>query len=282
MNCIEVKNVTKRFKDVTALNNVSLKFEGEKIYGLLGRNGAGKSTLLNVITNRIFADEGEVVVNGELEVENDSAQRNIYLMSEKSYYPEAMKVKDVFRWSQEFYPLFDMESAMELADKFGLNVGKKVKELSTGYSSIFKIAVALSVNTPFVLLDEPVLGLDANHRDMFYKLLIEKYNDNPMTLVISTHLIEEVANIIEGIVIIKSGEILKNESCDEILSQGYTVTGSVSAIDDFVRGKEVIGYDTLGGLKTAYVMGHIAREDVPYGIEVTKLDLQKLFIQLTN
>ena len=85
MNCIEVKNVTKRFKDVTALNNVSLKFEGEKIYGLLGRNGAGKSTLLNVITNRIFADEGVVVVNGELAVENESAQRNINLMSENSY-----------------------------------------------------------------------------------------------------------------------------------------------------------------------------------------------------
>ena len=98
------------------------------------------------------------------------------MMGEKNFYPDNMKIKEIFRWTKEFYPEFDTEYAMKLAEVFDLNLNKNVKSLSTGYNSIYKVIIALSVNTPYVLLDEPVLGLDANHRDLFYKLLIEKYS----------------------------------------------------------------------------------------------------------
>jgi ABC-2 type transport system ATP-binding protein len=282
MNCIEISNVSKNYKDTCALNNVSLKIEENKIYGLLGRNGAGKSTLLNIVTNRIFADSGKVLIDGIPSVENDQVQQKVYLMSEQTLYPDKMKIKDTFRWSGEFYSGFNMEYAMAMSERFGLNVNKTVKSLSTGYTSIFKVIIALSVNTPYVLLDEPVLGLDANHRNLFYQVLLEKYADNPSAIVISTHLIEEVTNVIEDIIIIKSGEIYKNESRDELLSKGYTVSGRAAQIDAFIADKNVIGVDVLGGLKTAYILGTLNRNSIPEGIEVTKLDLQKLFIQLTN
>ncbi len=282
MNCIEISNVSKNYKDTCALNNVSLKIEENKIYGLLGRNGAGKSTLLNIVTNRIFADSGKVLIDGIPSVENDQVQQKVYLMSEQTLYPDKMKIKDTFRWSGEFYSGFNMEYAMAMSEQFGLNVNKTVKSLSTGYTSIFKVIIALSVNTPYVLLDEPVLGLDANHRNLFYQVLLEKYSDNPSAIVISTHLIEEVTNVIEDIIIIKSGEIYKNESRDELLSKGYTVSGRAAQIDAFIADKNVIGVDALGGLKTAYILGTLNRNSIPVGIEVTKLDLQKLFIQLTN
>lgn len=96
---IEVKNVTKNYGSTCALDHVSLKFEENKIYGLLGRNGAGKTTLLNIISNRIFASEGEVLIDGLPARENDMAQQKIYLMSEKDYYPEKAKIKDIFRWT---------------------------------------------------------------------------------------------------------------------------------------------------------------------------------------
>lgn len=282
MSCIEISNVSKNYKDTCALNNVSLKIEENKIYGLLGRNGAGKSTLLNIVTNRIFADSGKVLIDGIPSVENDQVQQKVYLMSEKTLYPDKMKIKDTFRWSGEFYSGFDMEYAMAMAERFGLNVNKTVKSLSTGYTSIFKVIIALSVNTPYVLLDEPVLGLDANHRNLFYQVLLEKYSEHPSAIVISTHLIEEVANVIEDIIIIKSGEIYKNESRDELLSKGYTVSGRAAQIDAFIADKNVIGVDALGGLKTAYILGTLNHNSIPEGIEVTKLDLQRLFIQLTN
>lgn len=281
MSGIEIRNVSKNFGNLQALSNVSLTFEKDKIYGLLGRNGAGKSTLLNIITNRIFADSGEVLIDGMPTQENDKALKKIYLMSEKNLYPSKMKIKHIFAWTKSFYPDFDDVYANKLAKAFELNVNKTIKSLSTGYNSIFKLIIALSVNTPFVLLDEPVLGLDANHRDLFYRILIEKYSQSPCTIIISTHLIEEVSNVIEDIVIIKKGKILKNEPCESLLASGYTVSGISSKVDEFIVGKNVIGTDTLGGLKVAYILGE-KDQNVPAGVEISKLDLQKLFIQLTN
>jgi ABC-2 type transport system ATP-binding protein len=131
-------------------------------------------------------------------------------------------------------------------------------------------------------LDEPVLGLDANHRDVFYKLLIEKYSNYPATYVISTHLIEEVSNVIEDVIIIKKGKIIRNESREELMSVGYTVSGMASLVDDYIKGKELIGTDSIGGLKSAYVMGKVIKNEIPEGLEITKMDLQKLFVQITN
>jgi len=282
MNCIEVENINKKFGDTIALDRVSLIFEENKIYGLFGRNGAGKSTLLNIISNRIFSNNGQVMVDGAPAKENDSAQRKIYMMSEKNLYPEKMKIIDAFRWSKDFYPNFDIDYAKDLAEKFELNTKKAIRMLSTGYTSIFKIIIALSVNVPYVLFDEPVLGLDANHRELFYKLLIDKYSKNPFCAVISTHLIEEVSNVIEHIIIIKNGKIINNETCEDLLSKGYTVTGSTAIINAYIDSKNVIGTDSLGGLKTAYIIGIPDKETIPKGLEIAKLDLQKLFVQLTN
>ncbi len=280
MNGIEVKKVSKYYGQTCALNNISLTFEKNKIYGLLGRNGAGKSTLLNIITNRIFADHGEVFVDGLRAEENDKAQSNMYLMSEKNYYPDKMKLKDIFKWTKQFYRNFDMEYARQLAEKFDLNCDKSVKQLSTGYLSIFKLVVALSVNTPYVFLDEPVLGLDANNRDLFYRILLEKYSITPFTIVISTHLIEEITSIIEEIIIIKNGSIVQSESMEEFLGKGYAVSGPAALVDSYTADKQIIATDTLGGLKTAYILGK--PENRTDGLEISNLNLQKLFIQMTN
>lgn len=282
MNGIELKGISKNFGSVRALKEVSLTFKPNCIYGLLGRNGAGKSTMLNVISNRIFADSGSILIDGENAVENDRAQRKLFLMSEKTLYPENMRVRDVFRYSALFYPDFDNAYAEKLAGLFGLDLSKRMKSLSTGYNSISKLIVALSVNTPYVFFDEPVLGLDANHRELFYKLLIERYANNPATYVISTHLIEEVSGIIEDIIIIKEGTIIKNETAESLLSKGYTVTGSAASVDAYLKGLEVIGTDRIGGLVSAYVIGNPDKKRLTPDLEISNLDLQKLFIELTN
>lgn len=280
---IQVQNVSKSFGQVQALKGVSAGFGENKIYGLLGRNGAGKSTLLNIMTNRIFPDGGTVLVDGENGQENDEAQSKIFLMSETTLYPDTMRVSGAFRWAKAFYPGFKESYAQKLLDDFGLAARSKISGLSTGYRSIFKLVLALSVNVPYVLLDEPVLGLDANHRELFYKRLLEKYAESPFTVVLSTHLIEEVANLVEDVVIIKEGEILRQESRESLLAGGYTVSGGAAAVDAYIQGKKVLGIDALGGLRTAYVLGvpekgGEAAKDLEFG----PMDLQKLFIQLTN
>ncbi len=282
MNGIEVKGVSKNFGTLAALTGVNVLFEENRIYGLLGRNGAGKSTLLNVITGRIFAEQGTVTIDGEVSAENDRALKNIYMMSEKNYFPEGMKVRDAFKWTKEFYPAFDRAYADSLSAKFELNTNKKIKSLSTGYASIFKLITALATNAKYILLDEPILGLDANHRDLFYRTLIEKYSENPCTIVISTHLIEEAAGVLDHVVILKNGEIIRNESKDDLLAGSYMVSGVAAAVDAYCAGRNVLGSDSLGGLKTAYVEGAPDASGMPDGLVASRMDLQKLFIQLTN
>ncbi len=279
---IQINNLVKEFGSNRAIDDVSLHFEKEKIYGLLGRNGAGKSTLFNLIANRLFPTSGSITIDGQIAVENDMAQGNVYMMSEQNLYPDTYKVKQVFQCTKSFYPGFDDEYAKELCDEFELNPNKLLRTLSTGYTSIYKLITALCVKADYILLDEPVLGLDANHRDLFYRCLIKSYSDNPRTFIISTHLIDEVVNVIEEVMIIKKGKIIRNQSCEELLASGYTVSGPISIVDDFIKGKEVLGTTILGGLKTVNIHGQYNKMEIPVGVEITKLDLQKLFIDLTN
>ena len=282
MGDLIIKHVTKQFGSFVALKDVSLTFEANKIYGLLGRNGAGKSTLLNIVTNKLFPEAGEVTLGGQSVQENDEAQRNIYCMREQNLYPDKMKVKDVFKWSAGFYPNFDLEYANILVEKFQLPLNKTVKSLSTGYGSIYKIIVALSCHAPILLFDEPVLGLDAYHRDLFYKELLVNYSKHPKTIVISTHLIEEASDLIERVVIIKEGAVILDEDTETLLAKGYTVSGPAKMVDDYIADKDLIGMESLGGLKTAYILGSVNKQELPSGLESSKLDLQKIFIQLTN
>ncbi len=279
---IETKNLCKSYRKSEALIDASLRFEENKIYGLLGRNGAGKTTLLNCIDGRIFSSSGEILMDGEPIPENDKKLNDIYLMTEQMLYPENMKIKNIFKWSANFYPDFDIPYAMRISEKFGLDVNKKSKALSTGYSSILKCVISLSVNTKYVFFDEPVLGLDANHRDLFYRLLIEKFSEEPFTAVVSTHLIDEVASIIEDVIIIEQGRVLRQDSCEQLLKNGYTISGRAADVDSFIIGKQILSADSIGGLKTVCVMEPLDRSKVPPELDVTKLDLQKLFIQMTN
>jgi ABC-2 type transport system ATP-binding protein len=280
---IELKDVSKRFGRTQALDRVSLQFGGDKIYGLLGNNGAGKSTLLNIVTSRYFADSGEITMGGEPLCDNDRGLSQIYMLGEKNYYPDDMRVNDALHWAAMFYANFDKAAAKRLSERFQLPPKKKITALSTGYQSIFRIVVALSVNTPFLLLDEPVLGLDARHRDMFYKTLIERYSENPCTIVVSTHLIAEMSRLIEHCMIIRDGRIVKDAPCEVLLSGGYNVSGPSDLLDAYLLGKKVLSSSNLGGLKTACLSGEMPLPaDLPTGLEVGKMDLQEYFIELMN
>ena len=281
MNKLTYENVTMRFGDVTALDHVSLTLEPGHIYGLLGRNGAGKSTLLSVTANWRHATEGDVLLNGESVWENTRAQQQIVCMSDGNLFP-TMRVKNGLLWYSRFSSGFDMEQALRLCEKFELSLKAKIQSLSTGYATIFKLIVAMASQCPFTFYDEPVLGLDANHRDLFYRELMEDFAKNPRCVVISTHLIEECSALLDHIIVINKGKLMLNEPVEDTLSRGYTVSGPAGAVDAFTAGKKLFGTQNLGGLKTAYVQGTPDQEKAPDGLEISALDLQQLFIQLTN
>jgi ABC-2 type transport system ATP-binding protein len=286
MGLIKISNLTKKYDKSTVLNSVSLTIEENKIYGLLGRNGAGKTTLLNLITNRIFPSEGSITIDDESVMESDIPIGKIYFMTEQDLYPPTLKVKELFKWTSEFYESFNMEYALNLCKKFRLDTNKKFKELSTGYSSICKIIITLSSGAEILIFDEPVLGLDANHRDLFYKELVANYIDEPKTIILSTHIIEEVSEILEKVIIIKEGKLLSDKEVENLLSEAYIVSGAEDIIDQYIKNKNCINIDTIAGFKAATIIGRLTYEDKKIieqtNIEVSKVELQKLFIHLTG
>jgi len=282
MSGMDVEKVTKRFGNVNALRDVSVHFDPNKVYGLLGSNSAGKSTLLNVIAGRIFANEGAVRMDGVPVPENDSALRNIFLMSETNLYPGNMKIHRALKWTAKFYPDFDEAYANRLAAEFKIDPNKKIKSLSTGTRTIFKIIAALASNAAYLLLDEPTLGLDAENREIFYQAIIRKCTENPCTIIIATHLIEEASVIFDHVVIVKDGRIIRDESCEELLRKGREITGSASAVEQFIQDKTVLGVESFGGQKTAYCLGEFNSLSVPEGLRVSGMNLQKLFIRMVH
>lgn len=286
MGTIKVLNVSKKYGDTLALDNISLTIEENKIYGLLGRNGAGKTTLLNVMNNRIFLDKGKISIDDKNLCEANNSLGEIYLMTEQSLYPQSMKIKQLFNWTKEFYPNFDMDYALELSKKFELNINKKIKELSTGYSSICKLINTMASGAEILMFDEPVLGLDANHRDMFYSELMKSYIKHPKTIILSTHIIEEVAQLLERVVIIVDGKIIKNESVEELLKGCYCVSGLNKNIDAYIEDKHCISVEEMSSFKSAIIIGENGddekKEQKKLDLEVSKVELQKLFIHLTS
>lgn len=272
-------NLTRKFGDTTALNGVNLCLDEPKIYGLLGRNGAGKTTLLRLITNYIQPTEGTITLDEQNVWENEKAQHQIFLVTETSYFAE-MNAHKLIQLMSEIYPSFDKQQCLDYAKRFELDLNKKYTALSTGYKSVLRAVLSLSVHTPFLFLDEPTLGMDAFHRELFYKLLIESYSESPSCILLSTHLISEVEGLLENVIILDHGKVLIDESSEQLLAQGYCVSGRISDVDDYCSGKNIIGSSVVGGLKTTAVLGE--REQVPDTLEVTGLSLQQLFVQLVG
>lgn len=276
---LEIKNINKTFKTVKALVNVSTEFETSHIYALLGRNGAGKSTLMNIIARRIFQDSGQVLLDG-IEIKTDELLSNIYLMSEHSFYGNK-KVGEAFKLAKTFDLDFDSEYALKLSKLFKLSVNQKITKLSTGYSTVFKVIMALSSSCKFVLMDEPILGLDANHRTAFYKLLLSRFAEKQESVcyIISTHLIDEVSSLIEKAIIIKDGNILVQGDVDDLLKNSSSVKGLKSDVERVTKNCNVLGTDSIGLETTSIVIGDVISDS---SVEVSSVDLQTLFIELTN
>jgi ABC-2 type transport system ATP-binding protein len=283
MELLETKNISKSYGAIQALKNVNLCFSENKIYGLFGRNGAGKTTLLDIISSRIFADHGNVTCSGKdiAQYPKTIADHCCY-MPEKHYFPAKFKVKKLLSLGKKFFPNYDEQYADRLCQIFKLNIKQKYENLSRGYQSIFRIVLGLASNSAITIFDEPVLGLDAVARDVFYSELIEEYSRNPRLFIISTHLIEESADLFNEAIIIKNGEVIRQAPVEELLSNAFYVSGKSEQVEEFIQNRTVISCQTVNNMKTAVVEGNLDTEIRSPGLSFSPLTIQKLFIHLTS
>src|SRR5690625_3718066 len=166
---IEIRNLTKKYKQHLALDHVSFTLAEPKIYGLLGRNGAGKTTFMEILSGQILANSGQITIDGENPFDNQRLTESICLIKEGNNFKKDLKVKNVLKIYSFFYPTWDQELADELVNVFRLKLNAKVKALSKGMESALGIIVGLACKAPITIFDEPYIGLDAAARKKFMK-----------------------------------------------------------------------------------------------------------------
>ena len=233
---IRLERLTKRYGRTTALDDVSLAFEPGKVHALLGRNGAGKSTMLGVVANRLVPTSGCVLVDGKPATDHAASLARLHAFGQTDLYPSWMCVDRLFRELARFSEGFDPAAALRTVRKFDVDPTRRIDQLSTGQRTAYRLAVALATDVPYLLLDEPVLGLDANARELFYRLLLEDYLEKQRTVIVATHLIEEVANLVEQVTVIDRGRLLLQASADELRASGHSVTGRAKDVDAYCEG----------------------------------------------
>ena len=279
------EHITKVYGGREVLKDVSLTLEPGKIYGLIGRNGAGKTTLLSILTAQNPATKGSVSVDGEPVWENRKALEKLCFSRELNVGAEsgiaAIKVKEYLRIAATYYADWDKDMEQRLMALFELDGKKKLGKLSKGMLSMVTIIVAMCSKAPYTLLDEPVAGLDVVAREQFYKLLLEEYAATGRTFVISTHIIEEAADVLEEVIIIHEGQVLRVEDTQALLERVRYVSGKADEVDAAVAGLEVHHPETLGRSKGVTVfLKPGQRVEETRDVSVQMVNLQKAFVAL--
>ena len=282
---VRVRDLTKRFGPVTAVDDASFSIREHTITGLLGRNGAGKTTIMNLLTGQEFPTSGSIEVFGANPLENASVLSRVAFIKESQKYPDEFRPVDVFKSAPWFFEYWDAEFAAKLVDDFRLPLKRKIKKLSRGQLSAVGVIVGLASRAPLTFFDEPYLGLDAVARQRFYDLLLNDYAEHPRTIILSTHLIDEVSNLLEHVLLIDQGRIIVDQDADSLRGTATTVVGKASAVDAFVAGRDILHRDAIGGLASVSVSGLTAderRQAASAGLELAPVSLQQLVIRLTQ
>lgn len=210
---LKITNVTKKYRHFKALNNVSMTLESGKIIGLLGPNGSGKTTLIKIINGLLKDYEGEVLVDGK-NVGIDSRKIISYLPDE-NYFQDWMYIKDVLSIFSDLYEDFDKENCLTLMNRFKLDKGMKIKEMSKGMKEKFQLSLVMSRKAKLYILDEPIAGVDPAAREVILDVILNNYEEDALVL-ISTHLISDLETIFDDVVFLKDGEIVLHQSTEDL------------------------------------------------------------------
>jgi ABC-2 type transport system ATP-binding protein len=280
------RGVTKRYGRATALDDITFTLREHTIYGLLGRNGAGKTTLMQMLTGQNFPTSGEVTVFGSAPYENDAVLADLCFVKESQRYPDSFTVGHAVRAGALLFPRWDAEFAQSLVDDFGLPRRRRVKKLSRGMVSALGCIIGLASRSPLTFFDEPYLGLDAVARQLFYDRLLADYADHPRTIVLSTHLINEVGDLIEHVLLLDQGRLVVDQDAETLRGEAVTLTGPADAIEKLSESRDELHRDRVGATTRVTLRGRFDAADRAQadalGLDVQPVSLQQLVVHLTG
>lgn len=282
---VEVRDLTIRYGETVAVDGLSVKLDGGKIYGLLGRNGSGKTSVLSTVAAFRKATSGTVLVDGAEPFENAAVTRQVCFVRDRVDAQDTERVSAALQMARALRPNWDEEYAQALIERFDLPLKKRIGALSRGAKSAVSVTIGLAARAPVTIFDEAYLGMDAPSRYAFYDEVLNDYMAHPRTIIISTHLIEEVGSLFEEVVIIDKGRLVAHDETEALRARGVAVTGPADAVAAFTAGRTVLGDQRLGGTRSTTVYGQLTDEERASaraaGLDIGPVGLQDLFVHLT-
>lgn len=286
---IEIKNLNQRFKDKVVCDNLSLNFEKNKIYGLLGKNGAGKTTLINMIAHQLIAKDGDIKIMGKSPKEDISVIDNICVVREKEIITNTnteVKVKEVLKSYSYFFPNYDYKLQDKLCKLFEISPKLKYRKLSRGMKTSVSNIIGICSNAPITIFDEPTVGLDAVNRKEFYSILLESYMKENRTIIISTHHINDIEEILEKVVVIKDGNVVIDDYIEKVNQKSYYISGHKDELSKLSILRNLKPIKNFGNTQMYYYYGEICDNDLDLidelDIDLENMKLEDLFVNINK
>ena len=210
---ITITDLTKRFGNMTALENIDLVIEKGQIVGLLGPNGSGKTTLIKIMTGLLQPTSGNITINGK--EPGIETKKIVAYLPDRNALPDHMTTKQLINLYEDFFENFDRENAEKMATDLGLDFDQEMKKMSKGTKEKLQLILVMARRAEVYLLDEPIGGVDPATRDYILRTIISNYNEEAIVL-ISTHLIADIEQVLDDVIFIKEGKIVLHKSAEEI------------------------------------------------------------------
>lgn len=257
---ITTSGLSKTFGRTEVLHDINLELPAGRVYGLLGANGVGKTTLMSLICNHIFPSSGRVLIDGQSPVENAAVLERTCFIHEDQRWHDDFTLDVLLKVAPRFFSGWSAVTAERLAGMFHLPRRTRLKKLSRGQRSALAITISLASRAPYTFLDEPYLGLDPSARSIFYTELMNEISEAPRTIIMSTHLIDEAASLMEDVILMRDGRIEMHADVDTITSEVFTVRGLADDVGQLTSGLEVLSRQSMGRIESALVRGTLNGE----------------------
>jgi ABC-2 type transport system ATP-binding protein len=281
---IECTGVTKTYFRKPVLNNLTFSIEENTITGLIGRNGAGKTTLLKILAGFIQETSGKVRVFDEGPFNSLFVSTNSIFVDDQMIFPPALQLQEILDVAGSFYPNWDMKLAKGLAKYFDFDPKNYHNRLSKGKTSTFNSIIGLAARCPLTILDEPTTGMDEAVRKDFYRALLKDYLAHPRTIIISSHHLNEIEDLLEDVLLIKDGKKHLHLPISELKEWAIGIKGPTEKVLELTNGEDLI-YENRIGADTMYAVvkdnfSTLAMEKA--GIELSPVRASELCVYLTN
>lgn len=288
---IEANNVTKRFNDITAVDDVTLSIEEGKVFGLIGTNGAGKSTFLRMLSGVLKQDEGNIEIDDLKVYENPACKEKFFFISDEAYFFLNATPDEMMRFYSKWYPSYDKARYEKLMGNFGLDRRRKINTFSKGMKKQLSIILGLSAKTKYIFCDETFDGLDPVMRQAVKSLFASDMAERDFTPIIASHNLRELEDICDTVGLLHKGGMLMSEDLDDVKGDVHKIqvvfpsdTDSDSLLDEL----RILEKEKRGSLLTLIVRGQEREikdrlsEGNPVFMESLPLSLEEIFITSTG